>query len=219
MKKINFWKHYPKTKRKKISVSRVTLSNQKKINLRKFGKNYFDGTRAVGYGGYHYHQKYFKKIEKKMKDYYQLTNKSKILDVGCAKGFMMYDFKKILPKAKIYGIDISKYCKQNAKKEVKRNIKIASCDQIPFDTNYFDLVISISTIHNLSKRGVEKSLREIKRVSKKDSFIRVNAYKTKIEKKKFEEWNIVAKTILSEKEWLNLFKKTNYNGDYDWFKV
>ena len=38
-------------------------------------------------------------------------------------------------------------------------------------------------------------------------------------KKKFEEWNIVAKTILSEKEWLNLFKKTNYNGDYDWFKV
>ena len=50
MKKINFWKHYPKTKRKKISVSRVTLSNQKKINLRKFGKNYFDGTRAEGYG-------------------------------------------------------------------------------------------------------------------------------------------------------------------------
>lgn len=216
-----FWKLYPISKnRKKVSLNRVKLSVQKKKELRNFGKDYFDGIRAYGYGGYHYNSKYFRKIVKEMVKYYKLNNNSKILDVGCAKGFMMYEFKKLLPKAEVFGIDISKYCKKNAiNKNIKKKIIIASCDQIPFPDKYFDLVISISTIHNLSLKGVKKSLKEIDRVSKGYSFIKVNAFKTNLEKKLLNDWNIVAKTILSESKWKKIFRETGYKGDYDWFKV
>jgi len=216
-----FWKMYPISKnRKSVSMERIKLTKKKRLELRKFGKEYFDGDRTYGCGGYYYKPIFFKKIVKAMIKHYKINNNSKILDVGCAKGFMMYEFKKILPKSKVYGIDISKYCKKNAvNSEIKKNIKIASCDNIPFPDNYFDLVISISTIHNLALNGVKKSLKEISRVGNGKSFIKVNGYKNSKEKKLLNEWNIVAKTILSEAKWKKIFKETDYQGDYDWFKI
>tara|TARA_B110001452_G_scaffold122498_1_gene101604 strand:- start:6343 stop:7008 length:666 start_codon:yes stop_codon:yes gene_type:complete len=216
-----FWKLYPISKNRiSVSIKRVKLTTKKRIELRKFGKEYFDGGRTYGCGGYYYKPIFFKKIVKAMIKYYKLNNNSKILDVGCAKGFMMYEFKRALPKSKVYGIDVSRYCKKNAvNKNIKKNIKIASCDDIPFPDNYFDFVISISTIHNLGLSGVKKSLKEINRVGNGKSFIKVNGYKDSKEKKLLNEWNVVAKTILSESSWKKIFKDTDYKGDYDWFKI
>ena len=212
--KINFWKHYPKSNRKNISRLRVKVPNKLKKKLQKFPKEYFDGKRAHGYGGYYYNPKFFRKIVKAMIKYYKLNNKSKILDIGCAKGFMMYEFKKALPACEVRGIDISRYCKMEAMRKIKKYIKIGTCEKLPYQNKYFDLVISISTIHNVSKNGIKKSLKEIVRVTKNNSFIRIKGYRNLKEKKKIEKWNIVAKSNLSKNNWLKLFKETKYKGDY-----
>ncbi len=213
-KQINFWKHYPKINRKNISSLRVKVPNDLKKKLKKFPKEYFDGKRAHGYGGYYYNPKFFKKIVKAMIKYYKLNNKSKILDIGCAKGFMMYEFKKALPNCEIKGIDISRYCKKKAIKKIKKYIKIGTCEKLPYPNKYFDFVVSISTIHNVTKTGIKKSLKEIVRVSKKNSFIKIKAYKNAAEKNKINQWNLVAKSNLSQNQWLKLFAETNYTHDY-----
>lgn len=213
--KVNFWKYYPKSNRKNISNLRVKVSSKLRKKLQKFPKEYFDGKRSHGYGGYYYNPKYFKKIVKAMIRHYKLNNKSKILDIGCAKGFMMYEFKKALPGCEIKGIDISAYCKKKAIKKIKKFIKIGTCEKLPYPNKYFDFVVSISTIHNVKKSGIIESLKEIVRVSKRNSFIRVKAYKNLKEKKFIDEWNVVAKSNLSISEWKNLFKQTKYEGDFD----
>ena len=217
-KKIDFWKYYPISNRKNISSLRVKVSNKLRKKLQKFPKEYFDGKRAHGYGGYYYNPKFFRKIVKAMIRHYKLNNKSKILDIGCAKGFMMYEFKKALPACEVRGIDISRYCKMQAMRKVKKYIKIGTCEKLPYPDKYFDFVVSISTIHNVKKRGIKKSLKEIVRVSKKSSFIRIKAYKNIQEKKNIDNWNVVAKSNLSEKDWLKLFKGTNYKGDFQFSK-
>ena len=102
----------------------MKVSNKLRKKLQKFPKEYFDGKREHGYGGYYYNPRFFKKIVKAMIKYYKLDNTSKILDIGCAKGFMMYEFKKALPGCEIKGIDISGYCKKNAIKKIKKFIII-----------------------------------------------------------------------------------------------
>ena len=214
-KKIDFWKYYPISNRKNISSLRVKVSNKLRKKLQKFPKEYFDGKRAHGYGGYYYNPKFFRKIVKAMIRHYKLNNKSKILDIGCAKGFMMYEFKKALPACEVRGIDISRYCKMQAMRKVKKYIKIGTCEKLPYPDKYFDFVVSISTIHNVNKSGIERSLKEIMRVSKKNSFIRVKGYSDLKEKKEINDWNIVAKSNLSKKNWIKIFKKVKYTGDYE----
>ena len=215
--KINLLKRYPKSKRN-LSKRLINKTDKVRIIARKFGKEYFDGSRDHGYGGFNYNPKYWSNVVKDIKKRYKLSNKSKILDIGCAKGFLIYDLKKILPKARIIGIDVSKYAIKNSKKEVKRFLKLGNAKKLKFKDNYFDLVISINTIHNLNKRDCSKALKEIDRVTKKNAFITVDAYKNVIEKKRMYAWNLTAKTIMHEKNWIKFFKKNNYNYDYYWFK-
>lgn len=215
--KINLLRQYPKSKR---NLKKRLINKNAKIKriAQKFGKDYFDGSRDYGYGGFTYNKKFWKKVVKDFKKKYKLNDKSKILDIGCAKGFMIYDFKKILPKSEIIGIDVSKYAIKNCKKEVKKFLSLGNAKKLRFKDNYFDLVISINTLHNLNKKDCAKSLKEINRVTKKNAFITVDAYKNKSEKKRMYAWNLTAKTIMHEKDWIKFFKKNNYNGDYYWFK-
>ena len=215
--KINLLKNYPSTKRN--LTKRNSLKSKKIQNIaKKFGKDYFDGKREYGYGGYYYHKKFWKKVVQDFKKFYKLTNKSKILDIGCGKGFMIYDLKKLLPKANIRGIDISKYAINNSKKEVKHLLKLGNAKKLQFKDNTFDLIISINTLHNLNKKECSMALKEINRVSKKNAFITVDAYNNTKEKKRMYAWNLTAKTIMHEKEWIKFFKENNYKYDYYWFK-
>lgn len=215
--KINLLKRYPKSKR---NLSKRLINKTEKVRriARKFGKEYFDGSRDHGYGGFNYNPKYWSNVVRDIKKRYKLSNRSKILDIGCAKGFLIYDLKKILPKARIIGIDVSKYAIKNSKKEVKRFLKLGNAKKLKFKDNYFDLVISVNTIHNLNKRDCAKALKEIDRVTKKNAFITVDAYNNAKEKKRMYAWNLTAKTIMHEKEWIKFFKKNNYKYDYFWFK-
>ena len=216
-KEINLLKNYPKSKRD----LNKRLENKTKENIelaRSFGKEFFDGSRSTGYGGFNYNPKYWEKVIPDFIDFYNLNNNSKILDVGCAKGFMLFDFKKYLPNSFLKGIDISEYAIENGLDEIKENLTVADARSLPFDDDSFDLVISITTVHNLDIDECKLALKEIERVSKKNKFITVDAYSNSEEKKMMYEWNLTAKTILHTDEWKKVFKDIDYTGDYYWFK-
>jgi len=215
-KEIDLLKNYPKTKRD--TSLRAQKKSETDIEIaRQFGKDFFDGGRQHGYGGFNYNEKFWKKVVEDFKDHWKVNSKDKILDVGCAKGFMVYDFKNLIPEIHIEGVDISNYAIENSKPEVKKFLKVADAKNLPYENDSFDYVISINTIHNLNLDDCKKALKEIQRVSKKDSFITVDAYNNTDEKNKMFEWNLTAKTILSVKEWKELFEETGYTGDYFWF--
>ena len=142
---------------------------------------------------------------------------SSVLDVGCGKGFMLYDLYQMIPGIKLSGVDISEYAINNSKLEVRNLLKVGNAKKLPFSSKSFDIVISINTIHNLEKEECAIALKEISRVSKKHSFITVDAYRNNEEKKRMFEWNLTAKTIMSVEDWILFFKKVDYQGDYYWF--
>jgi ubiquinone/menaquinone biosynthesis C-methylase UbiE len=213
---IDLLAKYPKSKRD-LSLRLESKTEDVRTIARKFGKEFFDGDRCFGYGGFSYNPRYWSQVVKDFAIFYKLTNYSKILDVGCAKGFMLYDFQKLNKNFELHGVDISKYAITNSIDAVKKNLKVADSQDLPYENNYFDLVISINTIHNLSIKGCSKSLKEIQRVTKKNSFITVDAYRNEEEKERMLAWNLTAKTIMSVPEWIKFFRENKYNGDYYWF--
>ena len=140
-----------------------------------------------------------------------------MLDVGCAKGFMLYDLREKIPDIKVRGIDISEYAIEHSLPEVRPFLSVANAKSLPFDSNYFDVVISINTIHNLEEEECAEALKEIQRVSRGNSFITVDAFRNDEEKKRMHAWNLTAKTIMSVESWKTFFKKVGYTGDFYWF--
>ena len=215
-KEIDLLINYPKTKRD--TSARASEKNDEVRSIaRKFDIEFFDSDRKYGYGGFSYNKKFWSPVVPTFQKYWGLKLSNSVLDVGCAKGFMIYDFLQQIPGLKIRGIDISNYAIENAKQEVKERVSVANANNLPFENDTFDYVISINTIHNLELNECKKALREIQRVSRISSFITVDAYTNESEKLKMFEWNLTAKTILSVVEWKNVFKEVGYTGDYYWF--
>ena len=215
-KEINLLRKYPKSKRN-LKERENKKKNSDRIIARKFGKEFFDGERKHGYGGFIYNSKFWKPVVLDLKKYWKLNSSSSVLDVGCAKGFFLYDLIKIIPKIKIGGVDISKYAIKNSVPQIRKKLKIANAQKLPYKDNSFDYVISVNTVHNLDLKNCKKAIKEISIISKKNSFITVDAYRNIKEKKRMFAWNLTAKTILSVNEWKKLFKQCGYKGDYFWF--
>lgn len=216
MAEIDLLRNYPKIKRDLKKRATKKTPEVRKV-ARKFGKEYFDGSRDYGYGGYYYNPRFWQSVIPDFQKHYHLTNKSSVLDVGCGKGFMLHDFRELISGIKIAGIDISTYAIKNAIEDVKPFIKTGNAKKLAYPDKSFDLVISINTIHNLPFEECKKALREIQRVSKEYAFITVDAYRTEEERKRLEDWNLTALTYMSVKEWVKLFKEVGYKGDYWWF--
>ena len=216
-KEINLIKNYPKTKRD-LNKRREEKTREHKIIARKFGKDFFDGDRKTGYGGFKYDSKYWTQVVRDIYSYYKLKSGDKILDVGCAKGFMLYDFLKLNPELKVYGIDISRYAIANCIKSLKDKLKIGNAKKLPYSDKYFDLVISINTVHNLEGKEIIEAIHEIQRVTKKNSYIVIDAYSNKKEKDELMNWNLTAKTIKHVDDWKKFFKQINFEVDFYWFK-
>ncbi len=213
---VNLLQNYPVTKRDTQSRAAEKTEEDRQI-ARQFGKEFFDGERRTGYGGFNYMPRFWQPVAPTFQDYYNLKAGMKVLDIGCAKGFMVYDFMQLIPGLDIQGIDISDYAIQNAKPEVKDRVQVANATQLPFPDNEFDLVISINTLHNLEGQDLDQAFQEVNRVSKGNAFITVDAYNTEEEKESMFAWNLTAKTILSAQDWIKYFEKVNYKGDYYWF--
>ncbi len=194
------------------------MMNEKVLCMKKgreFEYDYWDGDRKFGYGGYKYIEDRWKPFAENLIKIYNLNNKSKILDAGCGKGFVLYELKKILPGLTIKGFDISKYGINNSKEEIKKDLFEHDIrKKFPFKDNEFDLVISLACLHNLQVHELEKSIKEIERVGKK-SYIMVEGYRNEAELFNLQCWALTAETFFCDKEWEWLFKICNYNGDYE----
>lgn len=213
---IDLLAKYPKTKRD-VELRAAEKSEHDRIVARNYGYDFFDGDRRFGYGGYHYHPRFWSEVVQDIIKFYNLTPESKVLDVGCGKGFLVYDLTVALSSEHIFGVDISNYAINNCKTEVSKNLKIGNATKLPFETDTFDLVISINTLHNLAGEDIKQAFYEVSRVTKKHAFITVDAYRTKEEKLLMDQWNLTALTILSVDDWKLFFKSVNYQGDFYWF--
>lgn len=214
MAQINLLSSIPKSKR---SISeRKEAKTQEHINIsRMYGKEYFDGPREYGYGGYKYDGRWIN-VAKDIIKHFNLSKGQKVLDVGCAKGFLVKDLFDLGIDAT--GVDISNYAIENSLPEIKNRLFLKSADNLEFSNDKFDAVISINTIHNLDRDDCKKSILEMMRVvkNKKNIFIQVDSYENDRQKKIFESWVLTAKFYGYPNEWLELFKECNYNGDYFW---
>ena len=215
MAEINLLDMYPNLSRDVEGRFKQITDKHHKI-AREFGRDFFDGDRLVGYGGYKYDGRWGSVVEK-FRDYYGLTTKSSVLDVGCAKGFMLYDFMKVVPGIKVVGVDISEYAIANAMEDVKPYVYVANASDLPFEDKSFDLVISITTIHNLPLNECKRAIREVQRVSNKHAFITLDSWRNEIERDRMEKWNLTALTYMHVDAWKRLFDEVGYTGDYYWF--
>jgi len=162
---IDLLKNYPRTKRN--TNSRAHKKTEKSRNIAQcFGKEFFDGERDYGYGGYYYNPKYWEQVVSDIVNYYELKSSNSVLDIGCAKGFMLNDLVEAVPGIEVSGLDISKYAIDNCIDTMKPYLQVADAVKLPFEDNSFDLVISITTLHNLKKDKFVHAIQEIERVRK-----------------------------------------------------
>jgi ubiquinone/menaquinone biosynthesis C-methylase UbiE len=212
---INFLNTHPAAKRD--YDKRAAEKTPEVIRLAKqFGKDFFDGDRKCGYGGYNYDGRW-KAVIERMLLHYNLADTAAVLDIGCGKGFMLHDFKEIMPNCSVAGIDVSEYSIENAMSTVKPFLKVASAEKLPYPENSFDLVIAVNSIHNLPLGACKTALKEIERVSKANSFITVDAWRNEEERVNLMKWVLTAETYMHVDDWKNLFPQIGFTGDYYWF--
>lgn len=215
-REIDLLLNYPKSKRN-VDERGAEKSEEDRAIARKFGKEFFDGDRRHGYGGFSYQPRFWQPVIPTFQEHFGLSTASSVLDVGCAKGFMLYDFVELIPGIKVQGIDISDYAIANGIEDMRPFIQVADARELPFGDDAFDVTISINTIHNLERDDCGQALREIQRVSRSGAFITVDAYRDKAEKDRMYAWNLTAKTIMHVDEWKEFFDEVGYTGDYYWF--
>jgi SAM-dependent methyltransferase len=216
MAEINLLDMYPRSKRPIEERGKLITEEHRRI-ARQFGKEYFDGDRLYGYGGYNYNPRFWQDTVKRFRDYYKLAEDASVLDVGCAKGFMLHDFKQLMPKLNVAGIDISEYAIKHAIETMKPYLRVGNAKKLPYKDKSFDLVICINTVHNLPLEECKQALREIQRVSRKHAFVTMDAWRTEEERQRLLKWNLTALTYMHVDDWKKLFAEVGYNGDYYWF--
>jgi len=212
---INLLDRLPAVKRN-VAQRGAEKTPEDRIVAKRFDKDFFDGERRHGYGGYRYDGRWLP-VARRFAEHYQLPPNAAILDVGCAKGFLMYDFKQALPVCTVRGLDVSQYAKENAHGGMAQFMDIGSAERLPYPDKSFDLVISINSIHNLPPAACRQALREIERVSRAHKFITVDAWRTEEEHQALLQWILTAETYMSVEDWVKTFGEIGYTGDYWWF--
>tara|TARA_B100000609_G_C17101896_1_gene375030 strand:- start:115 stop:792 length:678 start_codon:yes stop_codon:yes gene_type:complete len=212
MREINLLKGYPEPSNPRIVGPKIrTIENR--IAAAGRGKEFFDGKRDNGYGGYKYDGRWLP-IAKNIISEYNLDNNSSILQVGCEKGFLLNDLKSLLPSARIAGTESAAYPIETSMETVRDSIVKSEIDSLPFDAQEFDLIIAINIVYTKDLNGVLGCLREIERVKKKNSYITLGSYENSEEKQLFEWWTLLGTTILHRQDWLTVMQHVGYSGDY-----
>lgn len=180
---------------------------------KKFDFDYWDGDRRINYGGYRYMEGRWEKVARPMIEHYGLKPGDKVLDIGCGKGFLLYDFTKVLPGIDVTGIDISAYAIANSKEEVRDRLQVGNATKLPWPDDHFDLVISLNTLHNLHCHDLDPALREMERVGKR-KYLCVESYRNEVEKANLLYWQVTCEAFNTPEEWEWWFRQTGYTGDH-----
>lgn len=198
------------TQRDKAEVAELAIQ---------YDYDYWDGSRETGYGGYKYDGRW-RKVADAMVAAYGIKPGMRVLDVGSGKGFLLHDFKEAVPGIEISGIDISKYAIEHSMDDVKPFVQLANANKLPFPDKHFDLVISITTLHNLYNYDLHAALKEIERVSRGGKYICVEAYRNEREKVNLMYWQLTCRAFHTPQEWEFIFEQAGYTGDHEfiWFE-
>ncbi len=203
------------TKTQRDYVGRVIQNDKAEcaVIAKKFDKDYWDGNRKYGYGGYRYDGRW-RAVAEEMANHYRLQPGQKVLDVGCGKGFLLYEFTQVVPGIEVAGIDISQYAVNQAKEEVKPYLRCGLAQDLLYEENSFDLVYSLNTLHNLYVYDLKKAIRHIERVSRGNAYIVVESYRNEREKANLLYWQLTCECFYTPAEWEWLYKEWGYTGDY-----
>jgi len=213
MAEFNLLDSIPKIVRD-VAARRINKEFNRRLALR-FGREYFDGPREQGYGGYRYDGRWIP-VARRIIDHWKLKPGDRVLDIGCAKGFLMHDLMALMPGLEIWGIDISRYALAHAHELTGRRMVRATCAELPFADDSFALALSINTVHNLPPMGCRQALREMQRVAPDRGFVQVDAYRSAAERQIFEDWMLTAQTYCTPEEWRAMFDDVGYRGDWHW---
>ena len=185
------------------------------LKAKEYEADYWDGDRRYGYGGYKYMPGRWKPVAEALIENYGLTNDSSVLDVGCGKGYLLYEMKQLLPGLTIAGFDISEHGLANAKEEIKDSLFIHPAqDPYPYNDNEFDLVISLGCVHNLRVFELESALKEIERVGRQ-GYIMMESYRDEQEQFNLQCWALTCESFFDHEEWPWIYRHFGYSGDYE----
>jgi len=182
---------------------------------RQYGEVYFDGPREYGYGGYRYDGRWVP-VARDIVVHFNLKPGMRVLDVGCAKGFLVKDLMQVCPGLEAFGLDISRYALMHCEPEVVGRLHLGSAEELPFPDRSFDCVLSLNTVHNFPRPRAIKVMQEIERVSGGRAFVQVDSYRTPEQKEIFESWVLTAEFYDDPDGWRKLFDEAGYSGDYYW---
>jgi SAM-dependent methyltransferase len=213
MREIDLLRHCPRVRRKLEKPRSVAAANREAA-LR-FGVEYFDGRREQGYGGYRYDGRWVP-IARDSVAHFGLKAGDRVLDVGCAKGFLVRDLMAVCPGLRVYGLDISEYALTHCEPEIAGRLVRGTADQLPFASGAFQAVLCVNVIHNLERERCVAALRELERLAPARGYVRVDAYRTEAERQIFLGWVLTAVTFLRPDDWRALMAEAGYAGDYSW---
>lgn len=213
MSEINILEALPKAVRD--VNARVANKEANRAAALKYDWEYFDGPREQGYGGYVYDGRWVP-VAQRLIRHFGLKPGDRVLDVGCAKGFLVRDLMAECPGLIVYGLDISRYALENCHPDARGYVLQGGADRLPFPDGAFAAAISINTIHNLDRQGCIAAVRELTRLASNKTFVQVDAYRNDSERALFEDWMLTAQTYLKPDEWHLLFEEAGYRGDYYW---
>ena len=214
MAEVNLLSGLPQTKRN-IQKRHKAQTPENIAIARQYGQAYFDGPRELGYGGYRYDGRWVP-VAEDIVNHFELKAGDRILDVGCAKGFLVKDLMKICPGLDAFGIDISEYALMHCEPEVIGRLHLGSADRLPFPDKSFNAVISINTVHNFERADAIRAIQEIERLAPGQGFIQVDSYRTPEQQDLFLSWVLTAKFHDYPEGWIKLFQEAGYSGDWFW---
>jgi len=213
MAEVNLLAALPKGKRN--LNARSTKTDEHVRVSREYGQAYFDGPREYGYGGYRYDGRWIP-VARDMIAHFGLKPGDRVLDVGCAKGFLVKDLMQVCPGLEAFGVDVSRYALDHCERDVVGRLHLGSADDLPFPDGSFQAVISLNTVHNLERPDCIRALREMQRLAPGKGFVQVDSYRTPEQRAVFVDWVLTAKYHDYPDGWIKTFQEAGYTGDYYW---
>ena len=180
---------------------------------KQYGKDYWDGERQYGYGGYRYDGRW-RSVAQEMADHYGIKPGDKILDVGCGKGYLLYEFTQVVPGVEVAGVDISEYAIANSKEEIRPYLQVGHAKQLDFPDGAFDFVVSLGTLHNLYIFDLRDAVKEIERIGKKKKYIALESFRNEREMANLLYWQLTCRSFYSPEEWEWFYNDCEYTGDF-----
>lgn len=214
MAEIDLLRALPRTKRniqkRKDAKDPVVIAVSKQ-----YGEMYFDGPREFGYGGYRYDGRWLP-VARDIVKHFALKPGMRVLDIGCAKGFLVKDLMTACPGLEAFGLDISLYALMHCEPEVTGRLHLGTAEKLVFPDGSFDCVLCLNTVHNFPRPRAITVMQEIQRVSGGRAFVQVDSYHTPEQKEIFESWVLTAEFYDYPRGWVELFQEAGYTGDYYW---